>query len=176
MFQFGIGIGVSRFAAPPTPAAPNPNLLLWSEEFQQATWSKSNVTVTADAETDPDGGATADLLDATALAGRAQQSVGGAPAPGAVYTFSVYLKRGPGHSGGASLVVIWDGTDNVGILEPIVTPSWQRYAVTGTLGGAPTELTVRVFPDTEDGTAVYAWGAKLEEGPVVTSYVKREGT
>src|SRR5690606_17265366 len=50
------------------------NLLTWSEDFAQAAWTQTNVTVSADQTTAPDGANTADLLVEDAAAGLHQVS------------------------------------------------------------------------------------------------------
>jgi type 1 fimbria pilin len=42
--------------------SPRTNLVLYSEEFDNAYWTKTNVTITANATTAPDGNLTADKL------------------------------------------------------------------------------------------------------------------
>lgn len=70
------------------------NLLLRSEEFDNATWTKSSTTVTANATTAPDGTATADRL--VEVAATAVHFVFEAMtiSAGAIYTASVLAKAG----------------------------------------------------------------------------------
>jgi hypothetical protein len=48
-----------------TTAKAEENLLLYSQEFDNAAWTKTNTTATANATTAPDGTTTADTLTAT---------------------------------------------------------------------------------------------------------------
>lgn len=174
----GIGIGIpfsgsGAGVGPWAPPEPNPNLLLWSEQFQQAAWEKSLVTVTPDAVNDPLGALTADLLDPDSSVRSIFQTSPEAVTPGATYTASLYVLAGPEPGGEAALRI----EDGVGLTVSTIDPtaSWQRMSVTRTTDAGATLLRVRILPDEGAGTAVYAWGAKLEEGSVATAYVKREG-
>ena len=74
--------------------APN-NLLTFSEQFDNAAWTKAGMTVTANSTTAPDGTATADTLTATAGTGvsvRVSQS--GTTINATVYTASFYVRPG----------------------------------------------------------------------------------
>ena len=70
------------------------NLLLRSEEFDNAAWLKGNSTVTANATTSPDGTVNADkLIGNTTAAGHQCQQVAVASATlASTYTFSTYIK------------------------------------------------------------------------------------
>lgn len=171
----GVGVNPLRIGS----SQPNPNLLLWSEEFQQAAWTKTGVTVTADQVNDPNGELTADLVDANdILAARIDQAAPGAPVAGLTYTLSVYFKAGPDSLGGAGTLALVDdaGGSNVAAIESSLATEWLRVAVSIEAQPGATALTCRIRPDEDDGKSLYVWGAKLEEGPVATAYVKREGT
>jgi len=70
------------------------NLALYSEQFDNAGWLKTNTTVTANAATSPDGTLNADkLIGTTTAAGHlCVQNVVALATLGTNYTFSVYLK------------------------------------------------------------------------------------
>jgi hypothetical protein len=166
------GTGISAGGSIPSAASPdepNPNLFLWSEEMQRATWVKSDVAVTADAATHPDGGATADVLTFTAGGSILQASDSAALSGNSVSTS----------------------------FAP--DASWTRRSVSGTFDGVVYVLSVETRDLTEAGLAVHlrlfrsggflaggfsdlgeeapafeCWGWKLET-PDLTAYVKREG-
>ena len=168
----GVGLGTGLGgdgAASAAPAAPNPNLLVWSEEMQQAAWTASGATVTADAGLDPLGGLTADLV----VFGSGGTSISQA-AFAATTGATVVLDFSP--------IASWD----------------TRYSLTGTFDGAVYVLSVQVnqpvpggdlrlqmhlvggflvvsLRNTGDDPSVLVWGWKLET-PGLTAYVKREGT
>lgn len=69
------------------------NVLLRSEEFDNASWTKTNCTVTANATTAPDGASVADAMFETVTSGqhRLEQAVSKA-ASILAYSFSFYIK------------------------------------------------------------------------------------
>lgn len=74
--------------------APN-NLLTFSEQFDNAGWTKNNVTITANSTVAPDGTTTADTLDeGTATANHAVFSPGATLVSNLNYAASIYLKAG----------------------------------------------------------------------------------
>jgi hypothetical protein len=73
------------------------NLVLFSEQFDNGNWSKTNVTVSANVTTAPDGTSTADsLIETVANASHYVDSSLVAIISGAQYVFSVYAKKGDG--------------------------------------------------------------------------------
>lgn len=178
----GVGIGVGGSTVAEAGGA-NPNLLLWSEEFQREAWTANGVTVTADNANDPDGvTVTADLLDPTPGGGGfntfLQQVSSAVPVEGRAYTFSFWMKRAQG-----SDETDFRLGDGVGVSSANFGSAveWTRVSITRTAAPGSTELRVTIQPmGTEIGetdlTTIWVWGAKLEEGAVATAYVKREGT
>ena len=77
-----------------TPASVN--LLTWTQQFDNAAWTKTAATVTANTTVAPDGTSTADTVAETATTAspwiRQQPNV----TSGATYTGSVYVKKGGG--------------------------------------------------------------------------------
>jgi hypothetical protein len=69
------------------------NLLLRSAEFNDATWEKSAVTVTANSVTSPDGTSSADTLDDGLTANFHHVSQTVTTTASAAYTFSAYFKN-----------------------------------------------------------------------------------
>jgi hypothetical protein len=67
------------------------NLLTYSEQFDNAAWSKNGVTITANSTTAPDGTTTADKMLATAGNSRHGLSISGVTASGTCVA-SVYVK------------------------------------------------------------------------------------
>ena len=73
------------------------SLMPWSEDLTQATWTKVNVTATANQTVAPDGNSSADLVAETTVSGQHyinQQAV--SITSGTTYTYSVFLKKGTG--------------------------------------------------------------------------------
>ena len=73
------------------------NLVLRSEEFDNASWSKNNATVTANSTTSPDGSSNADsLIENTALTQHFTSQQLTKSASSITYAFSVYYKNASG--------------------------------------------------------------------------------
>jgi hypothetical protein len=70
------------------------NLLLYSQEFDNAGWSKGNVTVTANTEVAPDGTTTAETLDDDVANNPHDISQTVVTTSGSTYTLSAFLKNG----------------------------------------------------------------------------------
>ena len=70
------------------------NLLLWTQEFDNAVWAKPQATATANTTAAPDGTMTADTLVDTAVSNihYANQASGSTLSPGATVVMSVYAK------------------------------------------------------------------------------------
>jgi hypothetical protein len=71
------------------------NLALYSEDFSNADWGKTNTTITANAITAPDGTSSADKITDTSASGI--HNLANAPTgnpSGEAYTFSCYIKSG----------------------------------------------------------------------------------
>lgn len=69
------------------------NLLSYSKEFDNAAWSKDNVTVTADATTSPDGTANADaIFEAATTSTHSLFTSGSTVVAGSSESFSLYVK------------------------------------------------------------------------------------
>jgi len=158
------------------------NVLLRSQEFDNATWSKTNATVSADTATAPDGSTTADKLIASA--GSAQhyvsQTVAGLSA-GEARTISVYAKFA-----GVQYLAIYmsqgptqawfdlqAGTVSNVTGSATITPlgnGWYRCTVTSASAPGASDTyelhtagTAGSFTHTGDGVGgVFIWGGQLE--------------
>lgn len=134
-----------------TTAKAEENLLTYSQEFDNAAWTKTSATVTANSDTAPDGTSTADTIAASGANGTALQSF---TAVAGDYTFSVYLKRKTGTGN------IQIAADNGTYTTKTITSSWARYDVTQTLTAGSKNAGIRIVTS---GDEVYAWGAQLEQ-------------
>lgn len=113
------------------------NLALYSQDFDNAAWQKTNVTVTANAVVAPDGTTTADKIEATtAAATTLLQNVGVINATSV--TFSFYGKQGSGATD-ANKFDVYNVTTASDLA--VFNVNWSTGVVTVTLGAASTTST-----------------------------------
>ena len=101
--NFG-GVFPPRFDFDPVSRAPRgllveqqvTNLLLYSEQFDNAYWTASGVTVTANTSVSPDGATTADTIDDGVTTGLHRVFRAALVMTAAAQTFSCYVKAGTG--------------------------------------------------------------------------------
>jgi hypothetical protein len=154
------------------------NLLPYSVDYSQADWTKSNVILTSNFATAPDGATSASKIVATASDGSIQDSI--SITSGTTYTFSVYLKTTSGTlntniSLGSPAFPDTEG-DGGRTKQIIVTNTWQRFTITSTADAtANSGIGVGGFNSFSTGEEVLVWGAQLEVGSYATSYIPTQG-
>ena len=175
----------------------NRNLLSYTNDLTNATWSKTGLQITSNATTAPDGTNTAfamSITDATGLV-RLRQSPVNASGDGP-YTFSVYVKQNtstaqlldtglynssislgsePSYNILNNFAVT--GANGAYVSNRVVTSvgnGWYRIATTATI---PNATAWYLFFDIEAGTGtkvngqgIYLWGPQFEYGTTATEY------
>lgn len=174
------------------------NLALRSQEFDSATWTKSALTVSANAATAPDGSLTADMLVASAVTSTHDVTQVIAIASGSTYTYSVFLKAAgltwaclEGGGGAGGFTVWFDlAAGAVGTVTGATSASitalpngWFRCSVTDAT--TSTSGNYRIYATNADNvqsftgdgvSGVYVWQAQLELGSVATAPVATAGS
>jgi hypothetical protein len=177
------------------------NLLLRSEEFDNASWSKDGSSVLSNSVAAPNGQLTADTLVENSLnAAHFVQSSAITATSGIAYTFSIYAKAGTRSRLellGFALSLTGRGFDlsngttfanTAGLSEPssfsiqFVGGGWYRCSITSNGNGLSS--TVRAYLNngtsyayTGDGTSgIYLWGAQLEQSSTVGEYIPTTST
>jgi hypothetical protein len=125
------------------------NLLTYSQEFENAAWTKTNATITANTEIAPDGTMTADTFTATAANGVIRND----PAKVGTFINSIYVKR----KTGTGAVQILNAAGSYTAVT--VTSEWTRVSAAALATGASL-FGVRLVVS---GDEIYIWGAQAEQ-------------
>ena len=173
------------------------NFIRYSQEFDNATWTKNGVTVSANSVAAPDGTTTADTLTADAGTGTIPRvaDVSTVTANGAVHTASIYAKAGTYsfvqiylNNQGADWVnftLSGSGTASAnGSCTATITAlsgGWYRLTMTYTAGStdrrpffmlAASGTATRAQSWNPAGTeSIYIWGAQLNLGSSALTYI-----
>jgi hypothetical protein len=172
------------------------NLLTYSDQFDNAVWTKTGVTVTANATTSPDGTTNADRATANGASGphvvQLQFTY-----TAVAHTLSVYAKKDTnnfvqlrfGASAAANGFANFDldagtvGTVGAGLSAASITPAgngWYRCTITGTTTAAVgsnlgfyivTDATASNGQSNTLTTSLLLYGAQIEVGSFATSFI-----
>jgi len=175
------------------------NLLTYSEKFDNASWVKTNVSVTANSVAAPDGTFTADFLAENTAAGLHQLETSSNLYTAVVnepYTYSIYVKPNGRNEIGlgyrdAGLTIFNLSTNSITIVQHIgaggsitnnsieaLSNGWYRISST-IVDQAPYGRRAEVFlcnsgssSYTGNGSSgAYVWGYQVEEGTTATDYI-----
>lgn len=148
------------------------NLLLWSEEFDNAVWGKvSGASVTPNTTIAPDGTLTADTINLDSTNGsRVEQTTINSSAGN--YIYSIWLK------GSGTITINLNVTTEETEETITLTNDWERYDVTlNVSAGAGNPLRAFViWRPLNTANTIYAWGAQINTGTTAQSYYQTTST
>ncbi len=152
------------------------NLLTYSQQFDNAAWTKSNVTVTPNSTTSPIGdttGAYISINSGACQGGSIYQSTATAAGSG-TFTASIYIK-GTGTAFGVNLKIDNDsGTNQSASTSLNLTSSsstWQRIQVSKTFSSATGNVRLTLSGGGCGTFPFYAWGSQIEQDTSAGPYV-----
>lgn len=163
------------------------NLLLRSQEFENASWVNTNATVSANATTAPDGTTTADKLIAdlvdgqhrnnqtpTSSAGNQTLSVFAKPSGYDIVTLRLNTTGGAGTFNARTGAIVGGGAD-ITLSTLAVANAFYRCALAVTGAAANAIARINTSPTTnftfagDNVSGFFLWQAQLELGSVATS-------
>ena len=164
------------------------NLILQSQTFDNAAWSKANCTATANAASAPDGTVTADNF-VTSSANSSVSQIVAISANTQTYTQSVYVKYVSGSVNFRMRTALTGGTVVATYLTinaqtgafvagdstytiTSVGNGWYRITITVANNGTNTNFVFQLYPtnDVSSTNEMSVWGAQLSVGPYPLDY------
>lgn len=156
-----------------TNVASRTNLCLYSRDFSNAAWTKSQCAVAVELSTGPDGLALADQITISTASSTSTYIHQVPTVTGhANNTFTIGFDVKNVNFGGTIGFYLQDGsgTTVASSTATAITTSWKRYSLTGTFGASPA-ANIRFFIVFENGTAgqtLFIDNAQLELGTLPT--------
>ena len=147
------------------------NLAEQSETFDNAAWSISDVTVTANTTIAPNGTTTADTIDAIAVGQRINQTI--SVSASTSYTFSFYAKKGTMTT---PRYTVFDLSNGAFILQQvdysslINSSTWSRVTATFTTPVGCTSIGIYPINGVTTLGTIFLWGAQLNIGSTAKPY------
>jgi len=162
------------------------NSALYSSEFDNAYWVKSNATITANSTTSPDGTTNADTFLKTSALNTVSQVSKGIITSTGTYTFSVFLKDinsenvllrldANGNTCNttftfASKTFVSSGANFLSASYQELTNGWFRLMLTGNVTATNFVQAVTLYSNAIN-SSLYLYGFQVEAGSYPTSYI-----
>ena len=143
------------------------NIIVYSEQFDNAAWSKNTVTVTANNVAAPNGTMTADKIVGTGADSYIHQSFA---ATSILSTASIWLRADVPTS--VNLYFIGGIPQGESIS---ITTEWQRFEI-NSIDVSNNTLLIGGGGTFTAGETIYAWGAQIEQLPFASSYIPTVAT
>lgn len=166
------------------------NLALYSEQFDNAFWNKTNCTIGANAVTSPSGLTNADNIITTSANSDMGVLIATVTANTSVYTQSGYFKWVSGYEivkfrialaggSGQGAELIFNSrtgtfvSSNTTYKIESVGNGWFRVSLQITNNGTNTLLITQIYPtnETTQTQTISFWGVQMELGSYATSYI-----
>lgn len=160
------------------------NIALYSEDFTNAAWIKQRTTITGNQAVSPDGSVTADKVTGTGT-GASYFYDGFSVSSGTVYTISIFAKKinvdnfyiNNFSQAGSITFDLSDGTIDSSASGTFSNGKiknygndWYRLSVQYT-ASATASVNIGFYGQNYSGDGAFAWGAQIETGSYVTSYI-----
>jgi len=147
------------------------NVAKFSEDFAASVWDRNSgsCSVTPNSVIAPDGNQTVDTVTAVTDTPVIQQQIAGL-ADGGTHTFYIWARVPSGTRKVSLAIVNKTYTEYLaGPTQIVLTTSWQRFKITGTLAAGETGLWIVVrqyAANGDDWTTgdIHLWGACLQQG------------
>jgi hypothetical protein len=143
------------------------NLCLQSQDINNATWSKNNLTSITTTNVAPDGTSTAFQAESSGANSNVNELVSGLSGA-STYTFSVWIRKTTG-TDTVNIYMIDGGSQSMTACT--VGTNWSRFSVTRTMVGTSAYLQIGGDSTWSTGEVLQIWGAQLELGTAATSYI-----
>ena len=149
------------------------NLIIQSENFGAASWSKGGSNITVNTQTAPDGNVTADTLNVTTPFANVLGTSAIGVVAGQSYTASFWCKRGTA----TDLKYSVRNENNFSMIVPETSyysqtsTEWRRISLSFVIPTGCSSIVVRINNNSSSLGTVHFWGAQLEAGLFLTSYI-----